>query len=74
VDGSLIAPHELYEKLVEGTLVLVTASLVTYIITGQTTESGAPKPDKKVQLVLSCLVSLFHASSGVRWTTSSLIN
>ncbi|KAJ6450885.1 hypothetical protein C8R45DRAFT_1083799 [Mycena sanguinolenta] len=53
---------KLYEKLVEGTLDLVTASLVTYIITGQTTESGAPKPDKKVQLVLSCLVLLFTLS------------
>ncbi|KAJ7488489.1 hypothetical protein B0H11DRAFT_1077136 [Mycena galericulata] len=29
VDGTLIAPHELYSKLTEGTLVLLTVSLVT---------------------------------------------
>ncbi|KAJ7893857.1 hypothetical protein B0H14DRAFT_3427157 [Mycena olivaceomarginata] len=52
LDGSLIAPHELYEKLVKGTLVLVTVSLVTYIITGQSTENGAPKPDRKVYHML----------------------
>ncbi|KAJ7218942.1 hypothetical protein C8J57DRAFT_1537296 [Mycena rebaudengoi] len=32
IDGTLIAPHELYEKLTEGTLRLVQVSLVTYII------------------------------------------
>ncbi|KAJ6529946.1 hypothetical protein B0H10DRAFT_2441218 [Mycena sp. CBHHK59/15] len=31
-DGSLIALHELYGKLTEGTLILVVVSLVTYVI------------------------------------------
>ncbi|KAJ7495774.1 hypothetical protein B0H11DRAFT_2190345 [Mycena galericulata] len=31
-DGSLIAPHELYGKLTNGTLILVMVSLVTYVI------------------------------------------
>ncbi|KAJ7259060.1 hypothetical protein C8J57DRAFT_1515768 [Mycena rebaudengoi] len=32
IDGTLIAPHELYEKLTEGTLILFQVSLITYII------------------------------------------
>ncbi|KAJ6526542.1 hypothetical protein B0H10DRAFT_296081 [Mycena sp. CBHHK59/15] len=48
VDGSLIAPHELYEKLTEGTLVLVMISLATYVITDQKTAKGDPMADKKV--------------------------
>ncbi|KAJ7911415.1 hypothetical protein B0H13DRAFT_1875827 [Mycena leptocephala] len=47
VDGSLIAPHELNDKLVEGTLVLVQLKLVTYIMTDQKMEKGDPMPDKK---------------------------
>ncbi|KAJ7720060.1 hypothetical protein B0H14DRAFT_3521062 [Mycena olivaceomarginata] len=47
VDNSLIAPWELTRKLVEGTLVLVMVSFVTYVITDQKSERGDPKPDKK---------------------------
>ncbi|KAJ7861169.1 hypothetical protein B0H13DRAFT_2282515 [Mycena leptocephala] len=39
-DGSLIAPYKLYDRLTEGTLVLVTVSLVTYIMTDQETDKG----------------------------------
>ncbi|KAJ7842469.1 hypothetical protein B0H14DRAFT_3691970 [Mycena olivaceomarginata] len=67
VDGSLIAPYELYEKLVEGTLVLVTASLVTYIITGQTTERGAPKSDKKVYHILVDQLKILDHGDGEAW-------
>lgn len=48
VDSSLIAPYELYEKLTEGTLVLVMLSFVTYVIKDQKNERGEPLPDKKV--------------------------
>jgi hypothetical protein len=47
-ESKLIAPHELYQKLTEGTLVLVMLSFATYVITGQTTEAGRPIPNKKV--------------------------
>jgi hypothetical protein len=47
VDNSLIAPWELTTKLIEGTLVLVMVSFVTYVITDQKSERGDPKPDKK---------------------------
>jgi hypothetical protein len=63
LDGSLIAPHELYEKLVEGTLILVMVSLVTYIIMSQSTDNGAPKPDRKVSHLL--LIFLPLIMSGV---------
>ncbi|KAF8178356.1 hypothetical protein K438DRAFT_1938778 [Mycena galopus ATCC 62051] len=48
VDNSLIAPWELTTKLVEGTLVLVMVSFITYVMTDQKSERGDPKPDKKV--------------------------
>ncbi|KAJ6532526.1 hypothetical protein B0H19DRAFT_1272788 [Mycena capillaripes] len=66
-DGSLIAPHELYGKLVEGTLVLVKVSLVTYIITGQTTENGAPKPDRKVYHILVDQLKILDHGDGEPW-------
>ncbi|KAJ7862456.1 hypothetical protein B0H14DRAFT_3612573 [Mycena olivaceomarginata] len=47
IDGSLIARHELNDKLVEGTLVLVQLKFVTYIMTDRKTEKGNPMPDKK---------------------------
>lgn len=56
-DGSLIAPHELYSKLTEGTLVLVTVSLATYVIINQKNERGEPK-DKKVCVNRSLIPSL----------------
>lgn len=47
VDGSLIPPHKVNTKLVEGTLVLVQVSLVTYVMVDQM-EKGEPAPNKKV--------------------------
>lgn len=41
IDGTLIAPHELYEKLTEGTLILVQVSLVTYIIADDKKKVGS---------------------------------
>ncbi|KAJ7852202.1 hypothetical protein B0H14DRAFT_3450916 [Mycena olivaceomarginata] len=67
LDGSLIAPHELYEKLVEGTLVLVTVSLVTYIITGQLTGNGAPKPDRKVYHMIVDQLKILDHGDGEPW-------
>jgi hypothetical protein len=49
IDGSLIAPSELYSTLTEGTLVLVNLTAVTYVMTGMTLDSGKPIPDKKVR-------------------------
>ncbi|KAJ7937648.1 hypothetical protein B0H13DRAFT_2302474 [Mycena leptocephala] len=46
-DGKLIAPAELYHKLVEGPLIIVMVSLATYIIKDQTMDRGNPIPDKK---------------------------
>ncbi|KAJ7830105.1 hypothetical protein B0H14DRAFT_3716035 [Mycena olivaceomarginata] len=40
VDNSLIVPWELTTKLVEGTLVLVMVSFITYVITDQKSERG----------------------------------
>ncbi|KAJ6605128.1 hypothetical protein B0H10DRAFT_1957249 [Mycena sp. CBHHK59/15] len=45
-------PAPIIQKIIEGTLVLVKVSLVTYIITGQITENGVPKPDRKVYHIL----------------------
>ncbi|KAJ6546322.1 hypothetical protein B0H10DRAFT_1326960 [Mycena sp. CBHHK59/15] len=47
-NGSLIAPYELYEKLTEGTLVLVMLSFSTYVLTDQVNERGEKLPDKKI--------------------------
>ncbi|KAJ6574042.1 hypothetical protein B0H19DRAFT_1253801 [Mycena capillaripes] len=55
-DGSLIAPHELYGKLIEGTLVLV-----------KTTENGAPKPDRKVYHILVDQLKILDHGDGEPW-------
>jgi hypothetical protein len=44
----LIPPYEINAKLVEGTLVLVQVSLVTYVMVDQKTEKGEPVPNKKM--------------------------
>ncbi|KAJ6631914.1 hypothetical protein B0H10DRAFT_2206319 [Mycena sp. CBHHK59/15] len=67
VDGTLIAPCELYSKLTEGTLVLVTVSLVTYIITDQKNEKGDPKPDKKIYHVLVDRLRILDHGDGEAW-------
>ncbi|KAJ6613266.1 hypothetical protein B0H10DRAFT_1951661 [Mycena sp. CBHHK59/15] len=64
---SLIAHHELYRKIIEGTLVLVKVSLVTYIITGQITENGAPKPDRKVYHILVDQLKILDYGDGEPW-------
>ncbi|KAJ7883708.1 hypothetical protein B0H14DRAFT_3432830 [Mycena olivaceomarginata] len=57
VDGTLIAPHELYSKLTEGTLVLVTVS---------PNEKGEPK-DKKVYHVLVDRLKILDHGDGEAW-------
>ncbi|KAJ7756908.1 hypothetical protein B0H14DRAFT_3896198 [Mycena olivaceomarginata] len=52
VDGSLIPPHKVNTKLVEGTLVLVQVSLVTYVMVDQM-EKGEPAPNKKVYHIVA---------------------
>ncbi|KAJ7448419.1 hypothetical protein FB451DRAFT_1243090 [Mycena latifolia] len=68
VDGSLIAPHELYEKLTEGTLVLVMVSLVTYVITGQTNEKGEPMTNKKIYHILVERLKILDHGDGQPWS------
>ncbi|KAJ6615716.1 hypothetical protein B0H10DRAFT_2435314 [Mycena sp. CBHHK59/15] len=67
VDGNLIAPHELYSKLTEGTLVLVTVSLVTYVITNQKSEKGEAKADRKVYHVLVDRLKILDHGDGEAW-------
>jgi hypothetical protein len=67
IDGSLIARHELNDKLVEGTLVLVQLKFVTYIMTDRKTEKGDPMPDKKASDLLTYF-SLLHSDA----TTSDI--
>ncbi|KAJ7092166.1 hypothetical protein C8R44DRAFT_990312 [Mycena epipterygia] len=67
VDGTLIAPHELYSKLTEGTLVLLTVSLVTYVITGQKNDKGELKADKKVYHVLVDRLKILDHGDGNAW-------
>ncbi|KAJ6606903.1 hypothetical protein B0H10DRAFT_2439874 [Mycena sp. CBHHK59/15] len=67
VDGSLIAPHELYEKLTEGTLVLVMISLATYVITDQKTAKGDPMADKKIYHVLVDRLKILDRGDGQAW-------
>ncbi|KAJ7737928.1 hypothetical protein B0H14DRAFT_2992745, partial [Mycena olivaceomarginata] len=66
-DSKLIAPHELYQKLTEGTLVLVMLSFATYVITGQTTEAGRPIPNKKVYHVLVDRLRILDHGDGEPW-------
>ncbi|KAJ6622199.1 hypothetical protein B0H10DRAFT_2214559 [Mycena sp. CBHHK59/15] len=61
VDSSLIAP---YEKLTEGTLVLVMLSFVTYVIKDQKNERGEPLPDKKVYHVLAERLKILDHGDG----------
>ncbi|KAJ6563532.1 hypothetical protein B0H10DRAFT_1966044 [Mycena sp. CBHHK59/15] len=67
VNGNLIAPHELYRKLTEGTLVLVTVSLVTYVITNQKSEKGEAKADRKVYHVLVDRLKILDHGDGEAW-------
>ncbi|KAJ6554114.1 hypothetical protein B0H10DRAFT_2446512 [Mycena sp. CBHHK59/15] len=67
VDGNLIAPHELYSKLTEGTLVLVTVSLVKYVITNQKSEKGEAKADRKVYHVLVDRLKILDHGDGEAW-------
>ncbi|KAJ7036465.1 hypothetical protein C8F04DRAFT_1181470 [Mycena alexandri] len=60
--GKLIAPGELYASLTEGTLVLATVSIATYIMTDQNT--GAPK--KIYHLLVDKLKILDHGN-GDTW-------
>jgi hypothetical protein len=59
VDNSLIAPWELTTKLVEGTLVLVMVSFITYVITDQKSERGIQsRTRRRVNLIpLPCYCS-----------------
>ncbi|KAJ7704122.1 hypothetical protein B0H17DRAFT_1127126 [Mycena rosella] len=66
-DGSLIAPHELYNKLTEGTLIFVTVLLATYIITDQKAENGAPRPDKKIYHILVDQLKILDHGDGEPW-------
>ncbi|KAJ7873616.1 hypothetical protein B0H14DRAFT_2569633 [Mycena olivaceomarginata] len=66
-ESKLIAPHELYQKLTEGTLVLVMLSFATYVITGQTTEAGRPIPNKKVYHVLVDRLRILDHGDGEPW-------
>ncbi|KAJ7743419.1 hypothetical protein B0H14DRAFT_2987487, partial [Mycena olivaceomarginata] len=66
-DSKLIAPHELYQKLTEGTLVLVMLSFATYVITGQTTEAGRPIPNKKVYHVPVDRLRILDHGDGEPW-------
>ncbi|KAJ6598804.1 hypothetical protein B0H10DRAFT_2231401 [Mycena sp. CBHHK59/15] len=64
VEVGLIAPHELYEKLTEGTLVLVMISLATYVITDQKTAKGDPMADKKIYHVLVDRLKILDRGDG----------
>ncbi|KAF8144137.1 hypothetical protein K438DRAFT_1993114 [Mycena galopus ATCC 62051] len=64
VDGTLIALHELYSKLTEGTLVLLTVSLATYVIKS---EKGESKPDRKVYHVLVDRLKILDHGDGAAW-------
>ncbi|KAJ7673386.1 hypothetical protein B0H17DRAFT_1140984 [Mycena rosella] len=66
-DGSLIAPHEPYDKLTEGTLVLVMVLLATYIITVQKAENGAPRPDKNIYHILVDQLKILDHGDGEPW-------
>ncbi|KAJ6524128.1 hypothetical protein DFH09DRAFT_1372265 [Mycena vulgaris] len=67
VDGSLIAPHELYEKLTAGTLVFVMISLATYVITDHKMTKGDPIPDKKIYHVLVDRLKILDRGDGQPW-------
>ncbi|KAJ7873129.1 hypothetical protein B0H14DRAFT_2569952 [Mycena olivaceomarginata] len=67
IDGSLIAPSELYSTLTEGTLVLVNLTAVTYVMTGMTLDSGKPIPDKKVYHVLVDKLRVLDHGNGESW-------
>ncbi|KAJ7713518.1 hypothetical protein B0H14DRAFT_3636041 [Mycena olivaceomarginata] len=60
VDGTLIAPHELYSKLTEGSLVLLTVSFATYLMAN---------PGRKTRKVRKpfCFIALSNES--IRYTT-----
>ncbi|KAJ6620214.1 hypothetical protein B0H10DRAFT_2360976 [Mycena sp. CBHHK59/15] len=64
VDGTLIAPHELYSKLTEGTLVLLTVSLVMYVIKSK---KGELKPDRKVYHVLVNRLKILDHGDSEAW-------
>ncbi|KAJ7883607.1 hypothetical protein B0H13DRAFT_2344040 [Mycena leptocephala] len=68
VDGSLIAPFEVYEKLTEGTLVLVMVTLATYTIPGEQTDKGEVKPDKKIYHVLVDRLKILDRGDGEAWS------
>ncbi|KAJ7445586.1 hypothetical protein FB451DRAFT_1412619 [Mycena latifolia] len=55
-DGKLIAPSELYHKLIEGTLVI-----------DQKTERGAPIPDKKIYHVFVDRLRILDRGDGEVW-------
>ncbi|KAF8124026.1 hypothetical protein K438DRAFT_1791939 [Mycena galopus ATCC 62051] len=61
-DGTLIAPHELYSKLTEGTLVLLTVSFATYVITNQ-----PGRKDRKVYHVLVDRLKILDHGDGDAW-------
>ncbi|KAJ7844608.1 hypothetical protein B0H14DRAFT_3868285 [Mycena olivaceomarginata] len=63
VDGSLIAPHKANTKLVEGTLVLVQVSLVTYVMVDQM-EKGESAPNKKVYHIVADKLRILDRGDG----------
>ncbi|KAJ6567481.1 hypothetical protein B0H10DRAFT_1071410 [Mycena sp. CBHHK59/15] len=68
LNGNLIAPGELYRTLTESTLVLVTVSLVTYIMTDQKTERGLPVSDKKIYHLLVDKLKILDHGDGEPWS------
>ncbi|KAJ7892949.1 hypothetical protein B0H13DRAFT_857044 [Mycena leptocephala] len=62
VDSTLIAPQELYSKLTEGTLVLLTVSFATYVMTNQ-----PGRKDKKVYHVLVDRLKILDHGDGDAW-------
>ncbi|KAF8214532.1 hypothetical protein K438DRAFT_1749635 [Mycena galopus ATCC 62051] len=61
-DGTLIALHELYSKLTEGTLVLLTVSFATYVMTNQ-----PGRKDRKVYHVLVDRLKILDHGDGDAW-------
>ncbi|KAJ7708476.1 hypothetical protein B0H14DRAFT_3642863 [Mycena olivaceomarginata] len=64
-----IVPHLADDNVLspQCTLVLVTVSLVTYIITGQSTGNGAPKPDRKVYHMIVDQLKILDHRDGKPW-------
>ncbi|KAJ7874033.1 hypothetical protein B0H14DRAFT_3859896 [Mycena olivaceomarginata] len=61
VDGTLIAPHELYSKLTEGSLVLLTVSFATYLM------ANPGRKTRKVYHVLVDRLKILDHGDGDAW-------